>query len=876
MDEVDASTGDLTKQGDLTGQARAVFDQVVADPQTFGPEATRIAQQARAADRPAALVLALRAQAWVERSRLANREAKSRLDEAARIARRHDLRDELREVLLTRAAVNHELGKVVQAQRDLDTAGQLSRSISVELAFQQATLDVNLGKLSRGAAVYRQILQDPDASVVVKAKTANNCAIVESQLGHPDEAQRLVELALSLPEVGPHLTAVLASTRAWVTTQTGRLTQGVEEFAEAARLHSQAGLPLAEHYLEYVDALTDLRLLPEAYAMAVRAAGELDDHGVELMTGEGLFRVARLAALRGDEGAALDAAGQARDSFARQRRTAWRVRTDVIIGELRYAAAQTSPAVLASVRRAAATLDRLALPTYAIDAHLVAGRIGLALNRKGAALENLQRAAVIGRQAPVLLRLKAHLASALAAPESDGAVLGHCRAGLDDLAQHRAAFASLELRVRASGHGAELGRLGLASLVRDGTPAEVLGWLERTRAAALVAVEPTTELGIDDQLAELRAVQIEITESQHGGTADPWVLLVRQREIEDDIRRRTWSGTAERREAHRPLSTAELRSQLGDKVLVEYAILAEQVLAVVLDASRVRVVQLGGLDEVRQCADLVLFGLRRLTRPARSRDAARATRGAVTRGLRTLGDLLLTPLGIADDQPIVVSPTTGLRRIPWSALHSAPAFVVPAASFWSRTSRTPPAGGEVLLVAGPDLPGAVEEVAELRDLYESPVVLVPPASTIQAVLPHLASADLAHIACHGLLRADNPAFSGLQLTDGLLTLHEMDIRSVAPYRMILASCDSAVEAVYEGNEVLGFVGALMARGACGLVASVVLVPDAASVPLMQGLHRRVNDGQRLGDALFAARDDVDQSDDREFVNWCAFNAYGAA
>jgi tetratricopeptide (TPR) repeat protein len=861
---------------DLTEQARVLYDRVVADPQTYGPEAAYLADLARAANRPAALVPALRAQAWVERSRLANREAKTLLDEAARIARRHDLRDELREVLLTRAAVNHELGRLSQAKRDLDHAGQLSRTLSADLAFQEATLDLSLGHLSRAATVYRGILSDTDAPVIIKAKTANNYALVETQLGHPDEAQRLVQFALSLDDVGPHLTAVLASTRAWVTTRTGRLTQGVEEFAEAARLHTLAGLPLAEHYLEYVDALTDLRLLPEAYAMAVRAVAELGEHGVELMTGEGLYRVAHLAALRGDHAAALEAVAQARSSFALQRRAAWRARTDVVIGELQHASGGSSPEVLASVRRAAATLDRLALPTYAIEAHLVAGRVGLALGRRRAALQNLRRAALIGRRAPVLLRLKAHVANALAAADTNGAVLRHCAAGLDDLAQHRAAFASLELRVRASGHGAELGRLGLAALIRNGTPAQVLAWLERTRAAALVAVEPTAELGIDDQLGELRAVQNEISEAQHDGGGDAWELLTRQREIEDEIRRRTWSGTAALREASRRFSTAELRSHLAGKTLIEYAVLEDRVIAVVLGPSSVRLVPLGPLDEVRQCADLVLFGLRRLTRPARSPAAAVATRRAVQHGLETLDQLLLAPLGIGADQAVVISPTTGLRRIPWSALRRAPAFVVPAASFWARTSRAHSGSGEVLLVAGPSLPGAVEEVEALRDLYDSPVLLAPPASTIQGVLPHLATADLAHIACHGLLRADNPAFSGLQLSDGLLTLHEMDIRGVAPYRMILASCDSAVEAVYEGNEVLGFVGALMARGACGLVASVVLVPDAASVPLMRGLHERVREEQTLGDALFAARADLDQADDREFVNWCAFNAYGAA
>ena len=74
---------------------------------------------------------------------------------------------------------------------------------------------------------------------------------------------------MSFSDVGPHLTAVLASTRAWVTTQTGRLPQGIEEFAEAARLHTLAGLPFAEHYLEYVDALDR----PPAAARGVRDGG---------------------------------------------------------------------------------------------------------------------------------------------------------------------------------------------------------------------------------------------------------------------------------------------------------------------------------------------------------------------------------------------------------------------------------------------------------------------------------------------------------------------------------------------------------------------------------------------------------------------------
>ncbi len=861
----------------LLSSATQLYRDVVADPKTFGPAATTIVQQSRAAGHPEALVLALRAQAWVERANLGIERAKKLLDDAARIARRHGFEEGLSEVLVTRAAVNLELGRLIPAQRDLDVAGRLGqRNTTAEITFQQAALYHNLGRLSQAADLYRRILHDHDASVVMRTKTANNLAIIESQVGRPDIAQQLVDLASALaPAAGPHLTAIVASTRAWITTSTGRLTQGLGEFAEAARLHTAAGLPLGEHYLEYVDALTDLRLLPEAHRVAVQAADEFDNHAVQLMAAEGMLRVAMLAALLGLESAA-DTAERARRRFAAQRRISWRARADVVISDIAFAAGEATPTTLATVRRAAATLDRIGLMSHAIDAHLSAGRVGLALGRRQGALENLGRATALSRTAPALSRLKGYLASALATTEPDRRRLAHCRAGLNDLAQHREAFASIELRVRASGHGAELGRLGLQVLMRNGSAAQVLAWMERTRAAALVAIEPAGDVRINDELAELRAVQGELLAAQQTGDGEPLSLLARQRGIEERIRRITWSSESKPTQSQQPSSLSELRTGLDRWVLVEYGVLDGRVFAVLVDGRRSRIVQLGVLSDIQYQVDVVMFGIRRLLRPARSAAALAAIKVSMNHALDVLRGLLLTPLKVPNDSSIVISPAGGLRRIPWSALHQGPIAVVPAASFWRRTLRRPDVEGDVLLVAGPELPGAVEEVTRVGELYDRPTVLLPPDSTIDAVLSALSTAGLAHMACHGRLRVDNPAFSALQVNDGLLTLHEMDIRGVAPPRMVLAACDSAMDATFEGNEVLGFVSALMARGTSALVASIVAVPDAASVPLMRGFHRQLKRGDRFADALFKARANMDLDDPHEFVNWCAFNAYGAA
>ncbi len=77
------------------------------------------------------------------------------------------------------------------------------------------------------------------------------------------------------------------------------------------------------------------------------------------------------------------------------------------------------------------------------------------------------------------------------------------------------------------------------------------------------------------------------------------------------------------------------------------------------------------------------------------------------------------------------------------------------------------------------------------------------------------------------------AFSALEVTDGLLTVHELDLRGIAPHRVVLAACDSAADVSYAGGELVGFVGALLARGTVGLVAGVVAVGDVEAAGLMQ-------------------------------------------
>ena len=152
----------------------------------------------------------------------------------------------------------------------------------------------------------------------------------------------------------------------------------------------------------------------------------------------------------------------------------------------------------------------------------------------------------------------------------------------------------------------------------------------------------------------------------------------------------------------------------------------------------------------------------------------------------------------------------------------------------------------------------------------------PAASLVAPVSRALATADLAHLACHGVPRADNPMFSSLVLADGAVTVQELHRAGVAPRRLVLASCHSGADVAYAGDEVLGFVSAMLARGTAGVVANIATVPDVEVVDLMVGLHRRLAAGQTMARALHAARGEVDRDTPAGFVNWCTFGAHGAA
>jgi hypothetical protein len=328
-------------------------------------------------------------------------------------------------------------------------------------------------------------------------------------------------------------------------------------------------------------------------------------------------------------------------------------------------------------------------------------------------------------------------------------------------------------------------------------------------------------------------------------------------------RARTVGGTGSR--SLRRLDRLALRRGLAEALLVVYFELDGRLGAVSLVDGRAHLHADLGADRrvVDGLIGAALFALRRLARPDVPDEVHQGARRSLEDASRRLDQLLVVPFigRQPPTRPLVICPTGPLHALPWSALPSCTAravSVVPAlAAISPRADARADAGGDaVVLAAGPGLGGALAELRALSAVYPSARTFSAQESAVDDVLAALEGSDIAHLACHGTFRIDNPMFSSLQLADGVMTVFDLEKLRRAPRLVVLAACDVGTAAVSAGDELLGLAAALQRAGTTTVVASLVPVPDGAVVTMMVELHRQVAAGRPVPAALAGARQAV--------------------
>jgi tetratricopeptide (TPR) repeat protein len=739
------------------------------------------------------------------------------------------------------------------------------------------------GRNNEALAAYQRALhwfeETDDQSYIALARL--NLGIINTYRGNHAAAVEDLAIVVEISRRRdlPVLEAMATHNMGYALGRLGKLPDAMATFARAKEAYAALGHKerlLAVLESEHGEILMLAGLVAEARAAAQSALETLLEVGdlAELMECRLLLARTHLAA--GDYPAAAAEAARAVKGFRAASRLPFAAMARYVGVQAEMLELQdrttTPPGLLRRCRAIAAELESEGWPVEAVHVHTFAGRVALALGHPVVARTELAQAAAARTRGTADLRAQAWHANALL-HLAEGNRAGAKRAlsrGMAVVDEYRASLGATELRVYAASHGAELARLGTRLAIEDRRAVDVLRWAERWRAGALrrPPVRPPDDEALARDLTALRQAQAELREARLSPAsasrsdqaripAPVGPLVARVTELERSVRNRTLLAKDDALATGR-VDVGALRQAVGHRWLIEFVAVWGELHAVTVTADRVRLHDLGPTEQFADERAYLLFAAKRaLTSPDRKSVVA-----ALAASAARLDNMLLAPLGIPADMATIVVPTGILHGLPWATLPGLAGretIIAPSAVAWLEgVCRRPAIGrqgpGSVVLIAGPGLPGALEEVRRLRALYSrrptgSTQLITGADATADVVLAAFAGADVVHLAAHGSFRADSPLFSSVLLADGPLTVYELERVDRAPRSVVLASCDAAVSAVHLGDELLGTASALIGLGVGSVVAPVMPVPDGATTEFMVALHRHLLAGDSAAAAL---------------------------
>lgn len=804
----------------------------------------------------------------------------------------------------------HELGRVPEAVQSYHQAIEIGARYRFRDIESQARAGLAISLMSAGEPVEasEQIRRARTiATPATRGVVEMLYGLVQQRAGHLARAQSTYARALRRLEEAGQLTSIarLRLNRGILRAYRGDYAGSLEDLAEAERIAIERHLPvlsaMAAHNLGFAHGRRGD--LPDALAAFTRA-----EHAYEAVTApEPLTAVleadrCEVLLVAGLVGEARTAAERAVDTISRTRDTAYLAECQLLLarallanqqfdganhqasavagyfratGRLAWAAladhvaiqaeangqdagAAPAPGLISRARRVAGQLKEQGWAVEGAQVHIFIGQVALATARPELARAELLKAVVSRRRGTADLRTQSWYAIALLRM-ADGDRRAARRAlsrGLRIVDEHQATLGATELRAHAAGYGSDLARLGAQMAVDEQRPAELLRWADRWRATSLR--HPPARAPEDDhlvtQLAEWRRVRAELHEAALAG-GSTGRLERRAIATEKAIRRRLLEVRGVQA-GYRGLDVAALRRRLGDRALVEYVDLHGRLYGVTVTRRRCRLSDLGPLAAIELELAHFLFALRR---SLRGRAGSGAAPHLVSAAANRLDQILVAPVGLgAGEAPVVVVPTASLQGLPWGQLPGLAhreVTVAPSAAVWAQHRDHPgvkPARSSVLLVAGPGLPGAEQEVRRLAALYPEARRLSGNQATVPNVLDGLSRARLLHLAAHGTFRADSPLFSSFQLFDGPLTVYDLERVDIAAETVVLAACHAGISGAI-GNELIGTTATLLATGVRSVLAPLVAVPDGPTSRFMVELHQGMRAGQAPAAALAAAR-----------------------
>lgn len=305
------------------------------------------------------------------------------------------------------------------------------------------------------------------------------------------------------------------------------------------------------------------------------------------------------------------------------------------------------------------------------------------------------------------------------------------------------------------------------------------------------------------------------------------------------------------------LDIEALQSRLKKTTLVEYFALDDKIAAFVLTENSLRVYE--NLADTKTVGDELtqfLFQIKtgRFIEKL-NEDNQRAAESRAISHARKLHSLLLEPIEEHLKNPrLTVVPFGVLHYLPFQSLHDGERFLIEKYEVNSAPSaavldialqRKPVRAGSALLVGVADKfnPAVKTEIEQIGELFERSTVLLNSKATLKNLEKFCGEFDVVHLACHGKFRPDNPLFSALELVGENLTVRDVRGLDLADKLVVLSACETGLNRVENGDELIGLMRGFWAAGATSLVLSLWTVGDETTQKLMVDFYTNLRAGR---------------------------------
>ncbi len=364
--------------------------------------------------------------------------------------------------------------------------------------------------------------------------------------------------------------------------------------------------------------------------------------------------------------------------------------------------------------------------------------------------------------------------------------------------------------------------------------------------------------------------RLEIEQTRPGGIAVEQIqnLQTRARALEDELLQAIrelpgGGGATAGQEALGTRMLDEIRATLGeDRTLVEYFQVGSRLVAAIVTARDLEIIQLGESGEIAPAMRMLEFQLSKFTvRGVPQRESRRSLLAATESRLEELYRLLMAPLiDKLRGRHLVIVPHGVLHYLPFHALSDGANYLMdrftisyaPSASVYAICHRKQAkATGSSLLLGVHDkrTPWIRTEIRAVAEVLPDPQIRLGPQATAQVLRTEGASSRFIHIATHGVFRRDNPMFSSVRLADSYLNIYDLYQLQLPAELLTLSGCGTGLSVVAAGDELLGLIRGLLSAGAQSLLLSLWDVHDRTTAQFMAAFYSKLPKHSDKGEAL---------------------------